>query len=31
VAADFFGERWELRPAKRPGRAAGTTVAGVAP
>jgi hypothetical protein len=31
VAADFFGERWELRPAKR-GRTAGkTTLAGVAP
>jgi len=31
VAADFFGERWELRPTKRRERAAGTTVAGVAP
>jgi hypothetical protein len=31
VAADFFGERWELRPTKRSGRAAGATLAGVAP
>ena len=29
VAADFFGERWELRPAKPPARATGTKVAGV--